>query len=364
MNANFRISSVQVQMLLILCSIIALSPVLSLHLSEDCKVPSSGQSYHVLVSTKVVPVQMHQTLNAMLVNNTKAKSEEQVILSEYEQFCESMSTEKSHAVMVGKFQVAQLQAMISKTVADVSTLSSEIEFLANGIETLVSQKAMIDADRRDEHAHFAAVHNDYISAIDIVGMALQELVNSANLTHLVNSLLPLKSLTLQSASKKAFMALAPYRDWPSSGVVVAMVEALHKTLKDDTHELEKEEAQDKYLSDMAGRGLQMSIDQTRKEQFDKMAARAQCEQTKAKAESSLLDTAASVAADMQVLDDLTQVCIVKALEYEGCQSLSLRAREIREIKAILSERMHSSNENESLVGICPSRQVAMSQTMC
>eukprot|EP00746_Dinoflagellata_sp_MGD_P167674 gnl/MRDRNA2_/MRDRNA2_98503_c0_seq1.p1 gnl/MRDRNA2_/MRDRNA2_98503_c0~~gnl/MRDRNA2_/MRDRNA2_98503_c0_seq1.p1 ORF type:complete len:408 (+),score=83.89 gnl/MRDRNA2_/MRDRNA2_98503_c0_seq1:141-1226(+) len=361
MNSNCRILSVRLS--LILFSIIALSPVYALRSQKIAKF------YHGVVSNKAVPAQeVLQTLNSMLVNSTKAKSEAQVIFSEYEQFCESMSTEKSHAVMVGKFQAAQLQAMISKAAVDVTTLSSEIEFLTNDIEALVSQKAMIDADRCDEHAHFTAIHNDYISAIDIVGMALQGLVTSPSLTRLVNSLLPLRSLSLQSTSTKALMALSPYHDDPSSLGVVAMVGALHKTLKDDMHELEKEEAQQKYTSDMAKRDLQISIDKITQEQFDKMAAKAQCEQTKAKAKTSLLDTAASIAADMQVLDDLTQVCIVKALEYEGSQSLSLRSGSIEAIlqtsNKLLSKQMHSSNESKSFIGTCQSRQVAMSQTMC
>merc|ERR1719171_2839655 len=107
-------------------------------------------------------------MSDMLMKSKNTKIEEHKAFVEYDQFCKSTGAEKEHAVMDGKLQIAQLNAMISKTTMDVDTLASEIEVLTNDIGELSSQKAMNQEYRSLEHADFDSARDQYISAIDAV----------------------------------------------------------------------------------------------------------------------------------------------------------------------------------------------------
>jgi len=319
------------QSLFILCNIVAVFPAMS---------------------TKVVPVQkVLQMMDEMLDKSKKDKSAEQVSFSEYKQFCQSTSAEKTRAIDDGKFAIVQLNAVISKATADSNTLASEIGTLTSDIDELSSQKAQNKANRAAEHADFSTIHSEYISAIDAVDRALQVLASSPgqSLAQVKDSLVSLKSLNLQSTAKAAVMAfLQGHRDpaevfleqsqtpktyESSSGGVVNMVEELGKKFKDEKYDLEKEESKKRHASDMIGQDLQGSIDRSTKEQSDKMSTKASREKAKAEAQGTLADTTATVAADSQYLADLTKECNSKASEYEENQGV--RAGEIKALmKAI------------------------------
>lgn len=312
------------QLFFILCNIIAVSPVGSL-------------------STKVAPVQkVLQMMNDMLVKSKKAKSEEREAFLEYKQFCESTSAEKHQAVMDGKFQIAQLNAVISKATVDVSALASEIELLTNNIGELSSQSAMNQQYRALEHADFIANHEYYTSAIDTVDQALPLLTSSPGqgFAQVKDSLVALTSLNLPSEARQAVMAVIDSNHDPIEGLlerVAGMVEGLGKQFKEEKYNLEKDEAQQKHASNIVEQDVRASIGKSTEEQLDKMAAKAQREKAKIEAQGRLFDTTASVTADTQNLAILNQSWSVRSLEHEENQSVhALEIKALRQVIDIMS----------------------------
>lgn len=288
------------QLFFIFFSIAVLSPVLSLHYTE------------------VVPVQkVLQMMSDMLVKSKKAQRDEQVRYSEYEQFCQSTHAGHSHAVMDGKFQIKQMNVAISEETEDVTALESQIAFLTEDIDELSSQKAMNQEYRSQEHAHFSAVHQKYISAIDLVNRTLQVLASSPgqSFAQVKDSLVALKALDLNNAE------ILPETYELSSRDAVTMFQGLGEKFKEEKYELEEDEARQKDASNMFKQDLQSSIDKSNKELYDKIATKEQWEKAKDKAQGSLRDVTVSLGADAQYLADITEGCRAKGLEYKERQSV-------------------------------------------
>jgi hypothetical protein len=305
------------QLFIALCNIIvALNPVASLSFSVEAQ--SIADKYPV---QKVL-----QMLNGMLMSKKTARSEERGTFAEYQQYCQSRIAEKGSAVMDGKSQIAQLNAMISQATTDLDTLGSEIVLLSNDIDEVSSQSAMNQAYREMEHAEFTLALNTYISAIDSIDQALVILADTQrqSFAEVKDSLVA--SLNLPSATREAVMAFINSNHHPSDVLldhVVAIVEKCGQQFKDEKHELETEEAQQKHASNTIDKDFLVSIDRLTKEHAVKMVAKAQTEKAKSEAQERLLDTTASVEADAMYLDDITQGCRVQAMEHQNDQSLDV-----------------------------------------
>jgi hypothetical protein len=293
-------------------------------------------------------------MDEMLVKGKKEKSEEQVTFSQYKQFCQSTSAEKTRDIADGKDAIVQLKAEIAKSSADAVEAAADIKLLGADIDEWSAQKAEAEGIRAKEKADFLAIQAEYIDAIDATERALQVLKSSpGQFLQVKESLLQLSAMDrvpahakqvivsfLQSGTHDPAEALlqesskqTPKTYESSSGGIIDMVKDLATKFKEEKYAIETEEAKKKHASNMVVQDLTDNIERSTKESDGKTAFKAKREKDQSEAEGDLSDTTATLASDDSYLADLTKECAAKAADYEAKQVV--RAGEIEALmKAI------------------------------
>merc|ERR1719387_3511497 len=248
------------------------------------------------------------------------KHDEMVTFATYKQFCESTSAEKTRAIADAKDNIEQYKAEISKSGADVLTLTKEIAALTADINGWKAEKDEAVGIRKKDHADFQVVHADYTQAMDAVDRALQVLKTSpGQFLQVRESLLQVQSVHIKTSimsylnknnepEAESLLELGskqqPKTYESSSGGVIDMVKKLGKKFKAERYEIEKEEAKKQAASDMVVQDLTDSIEKAKTESDDKQASKAQTEKDGKEAEGSLADTITGLAEDEQFAGDL------------------------------------------------------------
>lgn len=204
--------------------------------------------------------------------------------SECSHFCEIASAQ-NFAVMDGKFQITEVNAIKTEGTTEANIPASETEILVNDIAELSSQKAMISQAIMEGKLQIARLNDVMLEATAHANTVASEM---ELLTYDIAELSSQKAMIREEHAFERTRATADDEEY------ISAIEAAHRALLED---------------------LQSRIDQSTKELSDKMAIKAQQEQAKAEAQASLLDVADFVAADTQYLADLTKKCSAKSSEY-------------------------------------------------
>jgi DNA repair exonuclease SbcCD ATPase subunit len=295
-------------------------------------------------------------MDEMLVKSKKEKSEEQVTFSEYKQFCQSTSAEKTRDISDAKDAIVQLKADIEKANADAMQTAAELKEIGADMDEWGAQKSEAQSIRAKEKADFMAIQAEYIDAIDATERALQVLKSSpGQFLQVKESLLQISAMDrLPSHTKQVIMSFlqsgqhdpaeallqesnkqAPAAKTyeSSSGGIIDMVKDLKNKFKEEKYALETEEAKKRHSSDMIVQDLTDNLERSGKESDAKTAFKAQREKDSAEASGSLADTTTSLGEDTTYLADLTKECAARAADYETNQVI--RAGEVEALmKAI------------------------------
>jgi len=292
----------------------------------------------VVGASEVTPIQkVLEMMDGMLEKGKKDKHDEQVRFSAFRQFCESTKTEKDRAIKDAGDKITQLDADITKSLADAETLSTEIGALSKDIDTWTASSKKASAERKAEKKVYMDTHLDYSESIDALGRAIQVLKTRSK--DVPQSLLQSQASVQKVASLKlvpshARHVLASFLQAETgeqagapeanayefqSTSVVDMLEKLKIRFQDEKLALEKEEMNRKASFDMIMQKLSDDIQYAEETSSAKTAAKARAKQDAATATGDLAETKEAKEADETYLRDTMAECKSKSKDFETRQ---------------------------------------------
>jgi len=302
----------------------------------------------------VTPIQKVLTMmEDMKAKGIKAKKDEEVAFSQFDQFCTNTRGNKGKAIENGEMKIEKLQADIAKGEATIEDLNKDLAELDEDLARWATDKKAATDVRKKERADYDATHKDYSDTLDAVERALNvikkmpEHVNQKSFlqTHLGSvaklSLMPPKArhalvafiATVSDQSPLDVQAPEAYGYESQSGGVIKMLEELRTRFRSEKSDLEKEEMSNRHAYNSIMQRLTDQIELAEQETAQKTKLRAQTKEQVAEDQGDLSEAQRVLAEDRKYLEDLNTLCHSKSAEFEDRQKL--RGEEIEAIsKAI------------------------------
>jgi hypothetical protein len=301
----------------------------------------------------VTPTQkVLEMMEGMKAKGIKAKKEESVRFSAFQQWCTDLSAEKTKAI-------EDAAEMIEKLDADIATASADIEEATKIIAELDEDLGRWDKDkkaatdvRKKERVDYEATHKEYADIVDALDRAIavlksqpsniaQKSLMQTHVEKIMNArIVPEKASRVLAAflqdmqpAELDYQAPEAYGYSSQSGGVLKMLEELRVRFRGEKTDLEKEEISARAAYQDVMQRLTDQIEAAEKEVATKTKFRAQRKADKAEAEGELAETKRIKAEDEKYLSDMTAMCSKKSEDFEARQTL--RAEEIEALsKAI------------------------------
>jgi len=309
------------------------------------------------LASNVTPVQKVVSMMEKMLDKGKAEMDaEKQSYVEYEKFCEKTTTEKARAISEAEERSAALGAAIDKASSDVDQLGAEIEEHGQIIDKTSAEKTEASSVREKEAADFAETLKDYVDSITAIGKAMTVLKEQPSTRPQALLQLQQRKLSPREASDylnaflhgveperrkgQAQMALvAEARDSElqpaaagyefQSGGVISLLENLEDQFKEERNTLKMEELKKKNAFKTLVAGLDSENSDASKDKERKLQEKASIAEQKAKDESELAETQATLAEDTKYKKDLEMSWRQKAAEFKSRQKL--RAEELEAI---------------------------------
>lgn len=286
-----------------------------------------------------------EMLNGMLVTGRDEKQKEQVQFAAYNQWCTSVTDEKTRAVESATEKLSMLKADIQEVETSAEELAREVQKLEADVATWEGDEKAATQVREIERADYLKAHNDYTETIDAittaVGILRAQPQNRAQAVSLLSG-----SSALAKAPEKAQRMLTAFlsRDMEfqtpeayayelRSGGVVDMLEQLKDKFIDERSALEKEETNRRHSYEKLVQELHASKTNAEAMRSGKVQQKAQDLQSAATMKGQVSDTTGTKEQDSKFLEDTKAVCSQKASDFEERQKL--RAEEITAIQSAI-----------------------------
>jgi len=152
---------------------------------------------------------------------TEGEAEDKAF-KEYFEWCEDAAANSKFAIKTASAEQAKLEAVIAKSVADVTTATTQIEDLAKSISTAEAELSDATAIRDKEHADFAAAESELVDTVDTLDRAigllereasknpamLQQAVDSSNVRQMITVMdAMISAASISSVDRSKLLAL-------------------------------------------------------------------------------------------------------------------------------------------------------------
>jgi len=285
--------------------------------------------------------QVLSMLQGLLEKAKTEKGDDSTRFSQFTQLCTSVREEKKGNIEDSQEAIMQLKADSQKADVDAANLAREILALDADISEIEADMRRATHFREKGKAQYQAEHHDYSASIESAELAVQMIHQGNSLVE--SSLLALGSKRHVGASARGAiesyvqskpmmmqdsLALAAALNAPEANVfesssdgILGMVENLSSKFTSEKAQLEKEEQEAIYASQMAIQDLTNRHDSALEARSSKAGAKAQREQAKAEADADLSNAEATLAEDEKFFKDNNAECERKSAEYEARQVL-------------------------------------------
>lgn len=286
-----------------------------------------------------------EMLNGMLVTGRDEKQKEQVQFAAYQQWCTSVTDEKTRAVESATQKLSMLQADIQEVATSAEELAREVQKLEADVATWEGDEKAATQVREIERADYLKAHNDYTETIDAittaVGILRAQPQNRAQAVSLLSGSSALakgsgksrKVLAAFLSRNMEFQTPEAYAYESRSGGVVDMIEQLKDKFIDERSALEKEETSRRHSYQMLVQEFHTSKTNAETMRSDKVQQKAMDLQSAATMKGEVSDTTGTKAQDSKFLGDTKAVCSQKASDFEERQKL--RAEEITAVQSAI-----------------------------
>lgn len=279
-------------------------------------------------------------LEDMHEKGLKAKQDEEVRMSRFNQWCANSQREKSSQIENETEEKAELEAIIAKSAAEIDSL---VEQITKHQADQAASEAKIEkekSERADAKEEYQTTKADYDSAIDSITRAVATLKQQTFDRKQAESLLQVASHKRTPAASRE--QIAAFLQQPSgepnayefqSGGVIDMLKDLKQKFKGELQDIMEKETNDKHAFELLFQNEQDLINQNKGSISDKQKAKGEQQQRKADAEGDLVDTTKSLNDDRRYLSDSQNLCKLKNEQYKAANQL--RASELAQIKEAL-----------------------------
>jgi uncharacterized protein YoxC len=310
------------------------------------------------VSTAVTPIEKVLSLmNDMVDKGVKAKQDEEVKFSAFDQWCTNTVGAKQRAIDKQTDEIDALNAEIEQCAADIRSLTDRIQELDEDVGRWKKDQKAATAVREKEAADFKATVTDYTESLTALAGAIATLKGQSHdraQADFVQSLIQVRSMPLVPVETKR--ALTMFLQQPvadsvpdampddrlsyeapeanayefQSGGVVDMLTKLEDEFKTKKADLEEEELKAQHAFAQIIQQLSDNIENADHEISKKTTKRAETEQAKADAEGDLAATMAERDEERTYKADTEALCALKTSDFHARQKL--RAEELEAIK--------------------------------
>jgi len=315
--------------------------------------------------TSVTPIQkVLSMMEDMKAKGIKAKKEEEVAFSSFNQFCDNTRATKQKAIDAGAAKIEKLDADISEENSDIEAATQDIAELDEDLGRWDTDKKAATDVRKKERADYQATHKDYADTLDAVERALNVIKKMPSAVA-QKSFIQMhiekvaKSPVMPVKARHALVALLATVANPldveapeasgyesQSDGVIKMLEELRVRFRSEKTDLEKEEMSNRAAYQSIMQRLTDQIEMAEQEHAQKTKFRAQRKDDCAQDTGDMEETKRIKAEDEKYLDDLNALCHSKSAEFESRQEL--RAEEIKAlgqaIEIIGSQAVKGSGE--------------------
>jgi chromosome segregation ATPase len=266
---------------------------------------------------------------------------------EFAEWCEERSRNVGFEIKEGKKEVASETATIESSTAQIASLSTKVDELADAISTDEADLKAATTIRNKEAADFAATEKEMVETIDTLERAIMILEKEMkkggaamvqmqkqgnNLAQALETMVDAAMIGSQDAAKLTALVQSADTDSDSDSDMGAPAAAVYeghsggildtlgnildkaKTSLDTTRAKERESSQN---FQMLKQGLDDEIKYANKDMSDSKKSLAETQGTKATAEGDLSDASKGLNEDTAALSTLHQDCLAKANDFEA-----------------------------------------------
>jgi len=302
---------------------------------------------HVQAATEVAnPIEkvlsMIGGLQAKIVKEGEAA---QKTYDEFAEWCEERSRSVGFEIKDGKKDVAAETATIESSTAEISSLKTKIEELADAISTDEADLAAATKIRNREAADFAATEKEMVETIDTLeraililekemkkgGAAMVQMQKAgSNLAQALGVMVDASMIGSQDAEKLTALVQSDESEDDSdmgapaaavyeghSGGIIDTLEGLLEKAKTSLETSRAKENESNNAFQMLKQGLEDEIKYANKDLSETKKSLAATEETKATAEGDLSVASKDLAEDTATLSTLHQDCLGKANDFEA-----------------------------------------------
>lgn len=292
-----------------------------------------------------------ELLDSLSAKITAEGDAEAKAYKEYVEWCDDASGNLRYEIKTGAAKVEELQATISKSMADIGSSNDKIEDLAGAIAADEKELKEASSVRAKEAADFAASEAELVDAIDTLDRAVMVLEkemkkNPAALAQVdaasnVNKMLKSLSVVIDAAAfpvtdQQKLVALVQARQTGSdsedddalgapsaatykshSSSIVDVIEDMKEKAEGQLSDLRKAESSTKHNFQMLKQSLTDQIEADTKDYDEEKAAKAGAQETKATAEGDLAETTKDLENDKAALATAGSTCMSIAADHES-----------------------------------------------
>jgi len=303
---------------------------------------------------KVTPVEKVIELLTKLEGEVQAEGKkEAAAYDKFACFAKEQADDKFYAITKSQKKIATQEKEIKVLAAEIADLHSQIEDHKADIATLQEEQDAADKTRNEEYELYATKERSLSTAIKIVKGAIEALSQSKEA--MTDAKLDLQQVLAKPEIRRA---LAMIQQEPAtysyhSNDIIAVLEGLLKTFKENKVELDTTEAHKRNDYELAKQQRENTIAFTQKTIDEKAKLAADKESEKERIKKDMDQEIADMDADQAFLDELTELGESKAKEFD--QRSKTRAAEItalNEALKILKEGVqpnYSANKKLNLV---------------
>jgi uncharacterized coiled-coil protein SlyX len=301
--------------------------------------------------------------------------EAQKVYEEYAEFCEDRSKELGFEVKTGKATVEDLSAVIAEAAADVASLTTKVEELAEKIGKDEKELKEATGVRNKEKATFDAEEKELLSVVDTLGRAIGilekemaksgasmlQLKSAQNVEQALSVMVDAAMISIADGSKLTALVQSAQGSEDSemgapaaaatenqSGGIVEVMQGLYDKAEDSLAALRQKETANLQAFKMMAASLGDAIKYAKKEMAEAKKDIAENEEKKSEAEGDLQVTSKDLASDMAAMAELHQDCMTKASDFED--ETNSRAEELKALataKKIIVEATSLAQEQQA-----------------
>jgi len=297
-----------------------------------------------VIKHKVTPVEKVIQLLEKLKEGTAAEAQEDAkTYDEFACFCKEQADDKLYAITKSKDLIKQQTAKIKLLAAEIDELNQEIADKKEKKEKLEGKQKEADETRADEFKTYAKKAKKTARAIKAVEGAIKALEESKEgMTDAKLNLQQAKQLVSQKEFKEIEALLQVARATAlekkpaytyASNDIIQTLKGLLKTFKQKKVDLDTGEAETRNQYEMEKQARENTITFLNKDIDENAALVAKKEKDKSETEAAKKKETDDMDADQAFLDELTEVCEVKAKDFD--QRSEARTGEITAITKAL-----------------------------